>query len=276
LCLLALACSAPHPARVADPVGGDGSIPWRVVALAPDVTEIAFAVGAGSQIVATAAATDHPAEALPLPRLDPDDVEAILAHSPDLVLATTAGNDPRVVDRLRGVGLAVCTVDVTTLAGLSEAVELIGRVTGHELAGRELAGAVAARISRASGLTAGAQRRRALFVIWWEPLIVAAPGTFHDDMLALAALDNLAPAGAGRYPRVDPELLLDPRLEVVVSPDEADARALHRRIVDTAVGARLRSGAVRVLWVPADLANRPGPRLIDGLEALIGLRASLT
>jgi hypothetical protein len=109
-------------------------------------------------------------------------------------------------------------------------------------------------------------------MVWWEPLIAAAPGTFHDDLLRSAALGNLVSAGAGRYPRVDPELLLDPRLDLVVAPDEKDLREGFARVARSPAGARLASGAVRVLWLPADAASRPGPRLPDALEALVAAR----
>jgi hypothetical protein len=91
-------------------------------------------------------------------------------------------------------------------------------------------------------------------------------------MLHIAGLDNLAPAGAGRYPRVDPELLLDPRLSVVVAADEPDVRAGYDRLVKTAAGARLADGAVRLIWLPADPASRPGPRLVDAIDTLVAAR----
>ena len=109
-------------------------------------------------------------------------------------------------------------------------------------------------------------------MVWWDPLIVAAPGTFHNDLLSRAHLENLAPRGAGRYPRVSPETLLDPRLEVVVSPDSIDTRAGYRGLLGTPEGQRLASGKVRTIWLPADLANRPGPRLVTALEELVAIR----
>ena len=244
----------------------------RIVALAPDVTELAFALGAGDLVVAAPAAADYPAPARGLRRVDPGDVEAIISLRPDLVLATTAGSDARVIERLRELGTRVCTVDVTSFDRLAEAGRLIGRVVGRAGPGERLATEVEARCELVRLRAASLPRRAALYVVWWEPLIVAAPGSFHDDLLRRAALDNIAPAGAGRYPRVDPELLLDRRLGVVVAPDEKDLREGLARTLLSAAGARLASGAVRVVWLPADAASRPGPRLPDALEALVAAR----
>jgi len=244
----------------------------RVVPLAPDVTELAFAAGAGSLVAAVPVAADYPTEIARLPRVAPNDAEAIVALRPDVVLATTAGNDPRVVQRLRQLGTRVCSMDVTSFARLVEACRLAGDVLGYPAQGERLAREVDARSARATERARALPRRNALYVVWWEPLIVAAPGTFHDDMLHRAGLSNLAPASVGRYPRVNPELLLDPRLEVAVVPDERDLREGLARTAASAAGSRLVSGAVRVIWLPADLANRPGPRLPAALEALVAAR----
>ena len=105
-------------------------------------------------------------------------------------------------------------------------------------------------------------------------MIVAAPGTLHDDLLRHAGLDTTAPRIAGRYPRVDPELLLDRRLAVVVTPDEPDARVTFAAVSTRPAADRIRSGALRVIWLPADLVSRPGPRLADALELLVAARES--
>ena len=272
--LLAFSCAPEAPRDLVDQVGNAVATgaPRRVVALAPDVTELAFAIGAGPSLVATSRTADFPPAAAALPRISPDDVEAVVAHAPDLVLATTAGNDPRVVDRLRGLGVPVCTFDVTSLARLVDAVSLAGRVLGREREAKRLADELAARIAAAGRRAAMLERRPALYVVWWEPLIVAAPGTFHDDLLRRAGLDSAAPRVAGRYPRVDPEVLLDPRLAIVVAPDEPDVRATFAAVSARPVAGRLRSGDTRVIWLPANAVSRPGPRLVDALELLVAAR----
>ena len=105
-------------------------------------------------------------------------------------------------------------------------------------------------------------------------MIIAAPGTVHDDLLRRAGLDSTVPRLAGRYPRVDPEVLLDRRLAILVTPDEPDARATFAAVSARPLAERIRSGALRVIWLPADLVSRPGPRLADALELLVAARES--
>jgi iron complex transport system substrate-binding protein len=242
------------------------------VPLAPDVTELAFALGAGELVVAAPTAADYPPTLQRLPRVAPNDPEAVLSHRPDLVLATTAGSDQRTIERLRELDTRVLTVDVTSFDRLSAACRLVGCALGLPDDGERLGHAIEARCALLRTRAAALPRRAAIYVVWWEPLIVAAPGTFHDDLLRRAALVNLAASGGGRYPRVDPELLLDPRLDVIVAPDETDLRNGFAGVLDSSSGARLASGAVRVVWLPADPASRPGPRLPDALEALVAAR----
>lgn len=244
----------------------------RIVTLAPDVTELVFALGAGERVVAVAPHCDFPAAAAGRPRVQPGDAESVLAAAPDLVLASTAGNDPTVVQRLRSARVRVATLDVTSCARLVEACHLLGALLGREADADTLAESTARRCASAAQRAGRLPSRRALYVVWWDPLIVAAPGTFHDDLLRLAGLVNRAPAGAGRYPRLDPETLLDPTLDLVVAPDEGENRPLFAKLLTRPAGLRLARGSLPVLWVPADPASRPGPRLPLALEALLAAR----
>jgi iron complex transport system substrate-binding protein len=272
--LSAAACPRPRLSAIHDQLGNPISphAVERLLPLAPDVVEFVYAVGAGGRVVAVPRAADEPPQVRDLPKVRVDDPESIVALAPDLVLATTAGNDPRIIARLRELGVAVCVFDVTSCASLVEACRLAGKVVGREAAGAELAADVSARCRAAARRAARLPLRKALYIVWWEPLIVAAPGSFHDDLLRLARLDNLAPSHAGRYPRVSPETLLDPRLEVIVAPDEPAVREGFAHVLAGPAGSRLADGRLPVIWLPADIANRPGPRLPRALELLVDAR----
>jgi ABC-type Fe3+-hydroxamate transport system substrate-binding protein len=234
----------------------------------PDVTELAFALGAGDRVVAAPPAADHPEAVARLPRIAPSDIESIVAARPDLVLASAAGSDPRVVERLAALGLRVCTVDVTSCERLADAARLVGRLVGNAEGGQTLAATIEGRCRAAGARAASLPERNALYVIWWEPLIVAAPGTFHDDLLRRARLVNLAPT-VSALPARRSRTLLDPRLEVVVAADEPDLRDGLER---SRLAGRARSGSVGIHWLPAAPASRPGPRLAEALDALVAAR----
>lgn len=246
----------------------------RVLALAPDVTELVFALDAGELLTAVPHSADHPKPVHSMVRFDEKSAEEIVALRPDLVVATTAGTDPRLVSQLRSLGLTVATTDVTSFERLEEACRMLGSLLGRPAQAEALAFALHARAATATARVARKPLRHALYVVWWEPLIVAAPGSFHDNLLRRAGLSNMAPQGAGRYPRASRELLLDPRLEIVVAPDEDDLRTAHRGLLAKPEGSHLASGRVEVIWLPADPASRPGPRLVEALETLVAARAN--
>ncbi len=243
-----------------------------MVALAPDVTEIVFALSAGDRLVAVPATANYPEEARRLPHIDPGNVESILAHRPDLVLATTAGNDPRIVSRLSALGVRTVTVDPTSLERVAESFLLLSDVLGVPSRGRELERDFSSRVAKARVRAAALPSSAGLYVVWWQPLMVAGPGTFHHHLLAAAGVANLAPGGAGRYPRINPELLLDPRLDTVVVPDEPEMRTAFARLAEKPMSRRLLSGGTAMLWLAADPASRAGPRLAEALEQLVDAR----
>jgi cobalamin transport system substrate-binding protein len=264
-------CSPAAPTNQVDqlgrPVGRTEA--RRIVALAPDVVELVCALGAADRLVAVSRAADFPPAVRAIRHVREDDPEAIVALRPDLVVATTAGNDERVIDRIRATGTPVFVTDVTSFERLAEAAVGLGAIIHASAQGRRLGAEIDARYERAAARAARLPRRRALYVVWWDPLIVAAPGTFPNDLLLKAGLANLTPAHGGHYPRVPPETLLDPRLEAIVSPDEPDTRTGFEQVLRSPAGTRLAAGLIRLYWLPADLADRPGPRLPDALERLV-------
>ncbi len=268
------ACRAADTGEIVDQVGHrlSAAPAHRVVALAPDVTEIVMAVGGGDRVVAVPDAADYPPGVDRYPRVAPGDVESILSFRPDLVIATTAGNDPSVIERLSRLGIRVMTLDVTDFTALEAAVRMVGDVLGTGSRAERLAADLHRRWTTARDRAADLPLLEGLYVVWWDPLVVAAPGTFHDALLRRAHIVNRVPTGAGRYPRLDPEILLDDTIAVIVAPDEPDVRAGFRRVAAAPVGRRLAAGTVPVLWLPADAASRPGPRLVDALEALVAAR----
>ncbi|MFM8413075.1 MAG: helical backbone metal receptor [Alphaproteobacteria bacterium] len=113
----------------------------RIVSLAPSVTEILFAVGAGDRVVAVSSSCDRPAEVARLPRVGTwvaPSVEEILALSPDLVVAVPSPGNRDAVLRLRELGLRVEVVGEATLGDAWDAMLRIGEWTGRDAEAREL------------------------------------------------------------------------------------------------------------------------------------------
>lgn len=211
-----------------------GVAPARVVPLAPNLTEIVFALGLGERVVGVSDYASWPPEVRELPRLgglvDPN-LERLLALEPDLVLLLPSQEE--VALRLAGLGVATLVVEIETVDDLEAAVATVADRLGARAAGRELAAALARELAprpiagapaavvvpdRAPGRTEG--------------VVVAGPGTYFHDLLGRLGAENAFADAPLRYPHVGLEEVLAraPGAILEVRP-EPPSEALRRRLV---------------------------------------------
>lgn len=232
----------------------------RVITLAPNLTEIVFAVGAGEKLVATDDYSNHPAEARALPKVGgmQPNVERIAALRPDLVLASTEGNHPNLAPVLAAAGIPLFVVRTDRLDQIGDAMTRVGRLLEAprtDTAVQELARAVAAqRRTRA-------HPPRVLFAVWTDPLYVGGRETFTDDVIRLTGAQNAVQVtGWPQYSleslaAAPPDLLLYPR--GAVTPQQV--AALQQRVP---------SMRAEVVAVDEDIFQRPGPRVAAAAQRL--------
>ncbi|HJS20930.1 MAG TPA: cobalamin-binding protein [Anaerolineales bacterium] len=249
----------------------------RVVSLAPSITEVLFAVGAGSQIVGRDELSDYPAEAQSVASIgstfDVLNVEAILALEPDLVIAAEI-NTPEQVKALEDAGITVYYAkNPTTFDGLYELVSTMGTLTGHEEEAGTLAESLAARVKAVEEATANVAEKPTVFyeIDGTDPAKpwTTGPGTFMDMLISMAGGVNIGGVLSDPYAQISAEELIRQNPDVII-------------LGDTPYGITIESVGERAGWsdltavqegsiFPFDdnLASRPGPRLVDGLEELL-------
>lgn len=256
----------------------ESAAPERIVSLSPTVTEVAFAIGAGDQIVAADSLSNYPPEAptTDLAAFEPN-LEAIAEYDPDLVLLGYDINDS--VAGLEAIGIETLLLpDPATLEdGYAQIIEL-GEATGH----RSEADAVVAEIQSGieaivSDQPADAESVRIYHEID-DSFYSVSSNSFVGQLYALLGVVNIADEadvdGFG-YPQLSPEYILeaDPELivitdDVAYGPDEVAARPGWDSL--TAVTTD------DVIQVDADIASRWGPRVVEFLtvisDALTALR----
>ena len=267
---LLLSCGERAPATTSDDLGREVALPRqirRVVTLAPNLTEMVYAVGAGDRLAGTDDASDFPRQALRLPKVGAmqPNIEKIVALRPDVVFASTEGNHPNLAPALAAANVPLFVIRTDRVAEIAPAMRRLGTM----LDARGTADAV-----RILEVAIDAQRRsrtrkpRVMFVIWTDPLYVAGRETFTDDLFALTGAENAVPVkGWPQYSLESlvaspPDLLLYPRGAVT----EQQVRALLAR-------AGLQT---RVIAVDEDVFQRPGPRVGDAaasLNAILDLAA---
>jgi iron complex transport system substrate-binding protein len=283
LVLLLALLAAPQAAvaagvTVTDDLGREVRIPAparRIVSLAPNLTEIVFALGLGDRLVGVTDFCDFPPEATRIPRVGgvmAPSTERVLELTPDLVLATTVGNREGETLGLARLGLPLVVTDPRDLDGVARSFELVGRAASAPEAGARLAAAFRTRLAKVREAVAGRPRPRTLLLVWPDPLVAAGPRSFLTALLEAAGGANAlagpaAPAVAEQYPRLGIEsvLALAPEVIVVAAYRDTGAEAIERLRRYPQVPA-VRDG--RIAAIDHTVLVRPGPRLADAAEAL--------
>jgi iron complex transport system substrate-binding protein len=247
--------------------------PRRIVPLAPSLTEILFALGAGDSVVGVIDYADYPPEAVGRVRvgggLDPN-LEVIVALRPDLVLIAADANRWETLIQLAQLQIPVFGVKPVGVEGVLTSIAKVGEAVGRQPQAEGLITHMRRRMAAVSQKVSVLARPRVLYVVWIDPLIVAGGETVIDDLINLAGGANVVrTAGFPRYSLE--ELVIDPPDVILLALDRGGpdhGEALRRLPVWREIRP-VREGAIRV--IDASLTSRPGPRIVDGVELLARL-----
>jgi iron complex transport system substrate-binding protein len=267
--------TAPASQVFTDEIGRRVEIPEdvkHVVSLAPNLTEIVFALGDGDHLAGDTDFCDYPEEATRKPHVggpvNPN-LEQIVALAPSLILATKSINRRETVDALTRLGLPVYVTDPHSVEQMIASVEHLGTVLHADKAAASLAVQLHSRLADIDRRLAGTLPRRVLFIVWTNPLISIGRGTFIADALRHAAAQSVVDTAA-EWPRVSLEEIvrLQPEFLVFASAHAGDTQheieALRARPGWRDLDAMRRGNIV----VISDAINRPAPRMVDAMEQL--------
>jgi len=265
LSLLVLGAGAdPGPLRMLGPARR-GEV-RRVVTLTPSLTDVVLALGAGERLVGVSRFDERP-EVARLPRVggfvDPS-VEAVLALHPDLVLAEPGPGNRQAVERLAELDTPVLLLPLATVADVLAAERAAGKALGRAAQGEALAKELEGTRARVRERSRGRKPVRVLLVYGFDPLVVAGPGGFADELLSDAGALNVAADAASPYPVYSVERALRGRPELIL--DAAMTPTGRDRL-------RELPGLAETRWasVPGQALLHPGPALGRGLEQLFAL-----
>jgi iron complex transport system substrate-binding protein len=263
---------------VTDQTGRDILVPVnpvRVVALAPSVTEIVFALNREDILAGVTRFSNYPETAAALPSVGSYvhlDVERIVSLSPDLCIAIKDGNPLQVVQRIEAMGIPVFAIYPMNIDAVIRSIKDIGYLLNAEEEADRLVTDMARRLDRVDRMvSAVSQKPSVFFQIGVSPIVSAGSGTFIHELIERAGGRNAA-AGHTGYPRFSKEEVL------FLAPDVMILTSMERQKVFDGVIKEWREWqdlpAVRddrIHMVNSDLYDRPSPRLIDGLEELVEL-----
>jgi iron complex transport system substrate-binding protein len=271
--LLLAACCARAEVRVTDDYGKPvvlASPARRVVSLAPHLTELMFAAGAGGRMVGAPQYSDYPPAAKRLPRIGSDagiDLEALVALRPDLVVAWPNAGSARVVERIAALGIPVFRSEPRSLEDIARTLETFGRLAGTEAAAAAAANAFRARAARIAHNYASRPVVRVFYQVWDRPLMTVNGDHVISKVMRLCGGENVLAALPALAPEIDREQVLraDPEVIVASGPDGARPSWLDRWRAFPGLTATRRGN---LYAIRPELLQRHTPRLLDGAEEL--------
>ena len=249
--------------------------PQRIVAFAPSITEIIFALEQQQRLKGVTIYSDYPEAAKSLPRVGSYvrlDLERIVALRPDLCIATKDGNPKAQIERLESMNIPVFVVDPRNLESVMKTICDLGAILHATDRANTLVGNMQLRIKRINSLIAGSNDKpRVFFQIGITPIVSAGTDTFIHELITYAGGINLA-EGKDSYPRFSREQVLGLKPDVFIISSMARGVAFDKIKKEWSRWPHL--PAVRnnrIFIVDSDLFNRPTPRLVDSLETLARL-----
>lgn len=253
----------------------------RVVTLTPSATEVVHALGAFELVVGVDQYSTYPAEAKALPKvgdfLSPN-LEAMLALDPDIAVLDAV--QERFAERLKAVGIKPLALPMQNVSDVRAALLAVGEALGRSDAAAAQVARLDRRLAEAESTAREAARRagrtpRVLFVVdrrsgGLAGMVAAGPGTYIDDLLRRAGVENVLADAQVRYVQISAEEVLarapDIILDAVHADDPARARDDWRPLASVPAVAR---GRVHVLGDP--LFVTPGPRLDEAFTRLVAI-----
>ena len=267
-----------YPLALTDDAGREVTIeaePQRIVSLAPSNTEIACALDACDLLVGVTDVDDYPPEVAQVPKVvvfAQVDVEKVVAAEPDLVLAAGNAFTPTaVIDQLSELGLTVLVLYPESLDELYDNVEVVGEVLDRQVAASELVEDMRARVETVEDAVGGAERPRTFYEvsIFEGTIYTAGEGSFIASLIDTAGGEPITGDALSTaitledLVAADPELILlgDAAYDASVTPASVSSRPGWGEMTAVLEG--------RIMPMLEDvLVTRPGPRIVDGLEAL--------
>ncbi len=258
--------------------------PKRIISLAPNMTEILFALNLGENIVGVTSFCDRPEEAKKKPKIggmtNPS-LEAIISLKPDIVVMTTDGNPKEFEERLRSLRIKTYVFKAKRLSELPQGIRDIGSAFGVTERAETLAKKMEDAINRfrsqksnppsppfskggRGGINDSSLKKKVLFIIWPEPLIVAGTGTVIDDAINLLGAENIAAKAKTSYPKYSIEEIIHQSPDVIfiggghINTKEVSKGLLKK--IDSVPAVK--NGYVFYL---SDSLYRLGPRVIKGI-----------
>jgi len=248
----------------------------RIVSLAPSLTELLFAVGAGAKLVGVVEYSDFPPAATQIQivgRHDMLDLERILSLAPDLIVAWQTGNPRASVNRLRELGLTVYVAEPKRLDSIPAHMARLGTLAGSEAVASRAVTTFNSRLQDLQTRFSNATPVSTFYQVWDAPLITAGGNELINDIISLCGGRNIFSNLQMVAPKVNREAVLQGNPDVIVASGIDMERP--EWLDDWRAWPSLTAVSRDQLFViPPALLQRHTPRALEGAEMMCELLES--
>ena len=249
--------------------------PARIVSLAPNLTEILFALGLGEQIVAVSNDSDYPLKAANKKKIGAfwqPNTEAILAARPELVVTLWFEQQKAVADSLKRLGYRILTLKIEKIDELLTAIQKIGTATDCKANADQLVKNINSQLNDLQLKLGSANKVKVLWVVQAEPLRVAGRNTFINELIELAGGENAIGNTLQQYPPIGTEEILTCGAETIIQSAMGTGNMAEQQKAAEKFWSRYANlpavKNTRIYVVKPDTVTRLGPRLCQGIELI--------
>ena len=247
--------------------------PRRIVSLAPNATEILFAIGAGDRLVGVTEYCDYPPEAKEIQRVGSFSylsIERILSVAPDLVVMSSYEQE-RFVETLEDLGIPVYVCFPRSYRELFRSIETIGRLTGNPERATALVDSLESDLARLEeevrDTFAEEDRPRVYFEISSRPLMTVGDDSFVGDLIEASGGRNVGHGIPRDYAVINPEVVIARNPDVIFIFQSSTSREnLAKRLGWDRINA-VKNGLI-FDDLDEDIVLRPGPRSVRGAREI--------
>lgn len=243
--------------------------PERVISLAPNITEMIYALGVDKNLIANTLYCNYPPEAnnkTKVGNLITIDFETILSLKPDLIFITVEGNVKESYNKLKSLGLKVFVSNPRNYEGIKKTFRDMGHIFNDTLRAENKINEWELKYKQILSAKENYPVKRAMFMVSSNPIMLAGKNTFINELITSGGLINIAADSPLNYPMYSREEILKRDPEYILITVEEDSKLLVKMYPEWKSLSAIKNKNVMI--VNADLFMRPGPRFTDALETL--------
>jgi len=243
--------------------------PKKIVSLAPNLTEMIYALKSENKLIANTTFCNFPEDAKSKEKIGDlfsIDYEKIIALKPDLILMTVEGNNKGSYEKLNDLNFKVFVSNPRDYEGIINTFSDMGKLTGKTTLADSLISVWNEKFEKIKSESLKRERKKALLLISLNPLISASGKTFINEYLKYCNLANIAEDSPVNYPVFNREEILKRNPEIIIVQQNISKDDLLLQFPEWKNLSAIKNNMI--IEIDPDLYFRPGPRFIEALEDL--------